>query len=200
MRIATRLNGRAALSAMVASVLTTVLLGGCSEGPALPSSALAADAAAHLGSSYQIGIGDKLKISVYGEDSLSGQVEVDPAGRVALPLAGEIPAKGQTIAQFRDSVTRRLADGYLKSPKVNVEIANFRPIYVHGEVRTGGEFAYKSSITLRDAVAMAGGYSYRADQSYVFIVRNGQPEVRVAAEGHMAVLPGDNIRIPERFF
>ncbi|MDX2307528.1 MAG: polysaccharide biosynthesis/export family protein [Hyphomicrobium sp.] len=173
---------------------------GCSDGPTLPSSALSADGPAALGSSYKIGIGDKLKISVFGEESLSGQVEVDPAGRVALPLAGEVQAHGKTIAEFRESVTRRLSDGYLKSPKVNVEIANFRPIYVHGEVRSGGEFPYKTAITLRDAVAMAGGYTYRANQGYVLIVRGGQPEARVAAEGNMAVLPGDNIRIPERFF
>lgn len=149
---------------------------------------------------YRIGIGDKLKISVYGEDNLSGPVEVNAFGQVSLPLIGEMPATGMALNEFRDSVSRRLADGYIKNPKVTVEMTNYRPIYVHGEVKNGGEFQFKNGVSLRDVVAMAGGYTYRADQSYLYIGREGEPDVAVRLPADVPVLPGDNIRIPERFF
>jgi polysaccharide export outer membrane protein len=77
---------------------------------------------------------------------------------------------------------------------------NYRPIFVHGEVKNGGEFAYKNGLGLRDAIAMAGGYTYRADQSYLYIGREGEPDAAVQTPADVPVLPGDNIRIPERFF
>lgn len=149
---------------------------------------------------YRLGIGDKLKVSVFGEDNLSGQFEVNALGQVSLPLIGESPAKGLALHEFRDQIARRLSDGYLKNPKVNVEMLNYRPIYVHGEVKNGGEFQYKNGLSLRDAVAIAGGYTYRADQSYLYIGREGEPDAAVRMPADVPVLPGDNIRIPERFF
>jgi polysaccharide export outer membrane protein len=175
------------------------LAAGCAlENPPPPSYAISGpDAVKRI---YRLGIGDKLKITVFGEDNLSGTVEVNASGNVPLPLAGEIAAQGQTVPQFRDAVARRLSDGYLKNPKVTVEILNYRPIYVHGEVKNGGEFAYKPGLMLRDAVAMAGGYTYRADKSFAIVVRDGEPEASLPVASDVAVLPGDNIRIAERFF
>jgi polysaccharide export outer membrane protein len=106
-----------------------------------------------------------------------------------------------TLAEVRSAVTRRLSDGYLKNPKITVEILTYRPIYVHGEVRSGGEFPFKNGLKLRDAIALAGGYTYRANQGYVLLGRNGQSgDVRVSMPSDVLVMPGDNIRIPERFF
>lgn len=149
---------------------------------------------------YRLGIGDKLKVSVFGEENLSGQYEVNALGQVSLPLIGESPAKGLALHEFRDQILRRLSDGYIKNPKVTVEMLNYRPFYVQGEVKNGGEFQYKNGLSLRDAVAIAGGYSYRADQTYLFIGREGEPEVALKLPADVPVLPGDNIRIPERFF
>lgn len=149
---------------------------------------------------YRLGIGDKLKVSVFGEDNLSGQFEVNAIGQISMPLIGEMPAKGLAIHEFRESIARKLNDGYLKNPKVNVEMLNYRPIFVHGEVKSGGEFAFKNGISLRDAVAMAGGYTYRANQGYLYIGREGEPDVAIKTPADVPVLPGDNIRIPERFF
>lgn len=149
---------------------------------------------------YRLGIGDKLKLTVFGEENLSGQFEVNALGQVSLPLIGESPAKGLAIHEFRDQVARRLSDGYLKNPKVTVEMLNYRPIYVQGEVKNGGEFQYKNGLSLRDVVAMAGGYTYRANQTYLYIGREGEPDVAVQTPAEVPVLPGDNIRIPERFF
>ncbi len=167
--------------------------------PPLPPPSFATGGEA-LERTYRLGIGDKLKITVFGEESLSGQYEVNALGQISLPLVGEVGARGMAISAFRDSVARRLAEGYLKNPRVTVEVLNYRPIYVHGEVKSGGEFPYKNGLKLRDAVAVAGGYTYRADESYVLIVREGAGEARVPLSSNVVVLPGDNIRVPERFF
>jgi protein involved in polysaccharide export with SLBB domain len=154
-----------------------------------------------LSRTYRLGVGDKLKVNVFGEPDLSGTFEVAATGHVAMPLIGDIPAQGRPIADFREAVARKLSEGYLKQPKITVEILNYRPIYVHGEVRSGGEFPFKSGLKLRDAIAVAGGYTYRANLSYVLLAREGEPqEMKVALPSDLDVLPGDNIRIPERFF
>lgn len=186
----------------MATIAAGVLASACADENAIapPPGFLSESAPSALGASYRLGIGDKLKITVFGEDSLSGAVDVNAAGQVALPLAGEVPAQGKTLNQFRDAVVQRLADGYLKNPKVTVEITNYRPFYIHGEVKNGGEFAYKTGLRLRDAVAMAGGYTYRANQSYAIVSRDGMEDVRVPANTMVTILPGDNVRIPERFF
>ena len=145
-------------------------------------------------------MGDKLKITVFGEENLSGEFEVNAFGRVSVPLIGEVPAAGRPIVEFRNDVSARLANGYLRNPRVNVDVLNYRPIYVQGEVKSGGEFAYKSGLRLRDAIALAGGYTYRADQSYVDILREGKGELRASTSSRLTLLPGDNIRVPERFF
>jgi protein involved in polysaccharide export with SLBB domain len=149
---------------------------------------------------YRIGVGDKLKVSVFGEDNLSGQFEVSAIGQVSMPLIGEMPAKGLAVHEFRESIARKLSDGYLKNPRVTVEILNYRPIFIHGEVKNAGEFPYKNGISLRDAIAMAGGYTYRANQGYLYIGREGEPDVAIRTPTDVPILPGDNIRIPERFF
>lgn len=153
-----------------------------------------------LDRTFRLGIGDKLKITVFGEENLTSQVEVNSGGAIAIPLIGEVPAKGKTIGELKETLVRRLGDGYLKNPRINVEVLNFRPIYVHGEVKTGGEFPYKNGLTFRDAVAMAGGYTYRAQQNHLLLVREGGQEQRLQLPSDLPVLPGDNIRIPERFF
>ena len=150
---------------------------------------------------YRLGIGDKIKITVFGENELSGQYEVGATGILSLPLIGEIPAKDVGIADLRATIVQRLRNGYLKDPKVSVEILTYRPFYVHGEVRSSGEFPFKNGVTIRDAVAIAAGYTYRANLSYVILIREGTAtEVRVELPSTYGVMPGDNIRIPERFF
>ncbi|MBI1383307.1 MAG: polysaccharide export protein [Rhizobiales bacterium] len=150
---------------------------------------------------YRLRPGDRLKVTVFQEAELSGEYEVSVHGRVALPLIGEVAATGFSIQEFKEAVTARLADGYLRQPRVSVEVLNYRPFYVHGEVRGAGEFKYQPGISFRDAIAMAGGSTYRADESYIILVRHGDGrEIKVPLPSQYLVLPGDNIRIPERFF
>ncbi|MFM1814738.1 MAG: hypothetical protein RLZ98_1433 [Pseudomonadota bacterium] len=146
-------------------------------------------------------VGDKIDIRVYGESELTGVYEVGADGRVSLPLVGNMPAAGSSLATFRRRVVGKLSSGYMTTPSVAMSIATYRPFYVHGEVRNGGEYAFKPGLRLLDAIAAAGGFSYRAEEGYVILRRASIGHaVRVAAEDNIEILPGDNIRVPERFF
>jgi len=150
---------------------------------------------------YRLGIGDKVKVTIFGEAELSGQYEVDPSGNLAMPLVGDIPAKGRSPVDLRQALVERYSGGFLKSPKISVEVASYRPFYVHGEVRNGGEFGFKPGLTFRDAIALAGGYTYRAQEDHVLLIRDGETApMKIGMSSRSLVMPGDNIRVPERFF
>jgi len=188
------------LSNLFVPVCAALVLSACASDTALPPPSFATNAAASMHRAYRLNVGDKLKLTVFGEQDLSGTYEVNTLGQVSLPLIGEVPAKGLTIAYFRNVVRKKYANGYLKNPKITVDVTNYRSIYVHGEVKKGGEFNFKNGLRIRDVIAMAGGYTYRADQSYVVIVRQGYPEARLNLPSNLVVLPGDNIKVGERFF
>lgn len=189
-----------ALHIAAALAAAGTLAGACSTGPELQPTNYVANDARETGRTYRLGIGDKLKITVFGEENLSGQFEVNALGNVSVPLVGEIRAADKPVSAFRDALAAKLSEGYLKNPRVTVDVLNYRPIYVHGEVKSGGEFPFKSGLRLRDAVALAGGYTYRANQNFVVVYREGRGEFQIPTLGQFAILPGDNIRIPERFF
>lgn len=186
----------------VVALGVAVVIGACADSASAPEISLTNKASpTEVSRVYRLGVGDKIKLTIFGEADMSGVYDVNATGNVPVPLVGEIPAKGRPIAEFRDTVRRKLSEGYLTNPKVSVEVVNFRPIYIHGEVRSGGEFAYKNGLKLRDAIAVAGGYTYRANEAYVILVREGSAaQVKVALPADIDVLPGDNIRVPERFF
>jgi polysaccharide export outer membrane protein len=150
---------------------------------------------------YQLGTGDKLRVNVYGEEDLSGEFLVDGSGQVQLPLVGQVKAKGLTIHEFVAEVTAALQTGYLKDPKVSVEVENYRPFYILGEVNKPGEYPYESGLTVPGAVALAGGFTYRADDSEVHIRRAGsEKEETMPADSTTKINPGDIVRISERIF
>lgn len=189
------------MRALIAVLLLTALSAACADGSKIAAQApLTFGEPQALGRVYRLGVGDKLRITVFGEENLSGQLEVNAFGQVPMPLIGEIEAKGASISEFKDRIARKLSEGYLKNPKVSVEILNYRSIFVHGEVKNGGEFQFKNGLKFRDAIAMAGGYTYRANQKYVLVVREGEQEGRIDLPSDLPVLPGDNIRVMERFF
>ena len=196
---------------LVSGAVFVGALSGCADQPKTEGRFVPASTIAHLADPshpeaeiqrvYRLGVGDKFKLTVYGEADLSGEFQVNAAGIVSLPLIGQLPAQGQPIEKFREAVRARLSEGYLKNPRVTIEILSYRPFYVHGEVRQGGELQFKTGVKIRDAIAVAGGYTYRADHSYIYLTREGEArEMKVALPNDMTVLPGDNIRIPERFF
>ncbi len=150
---------------------------------------------------YKLGTGDRVRVIVFNETDLSGEFEVDSTGSVALPLIGNTSARGLTLREFETAIADALRDGYLKDPRVNVEVLNFRPFYIIGEVENGGEYDFVPEMTVLNAVALAGGYTYRADDRRVFVTKAGtSTEVEHRMETGIKVLPGDIIRVPERFF
>lgn len=150
---------------------------------------------------YKLDAGDKVRVIVYGEDDLGGEFEVDGSGFVRLPLVGQVQAAGFTLREFEDQVTTQLADGYVNNPRVSVEVSAYRPFFIIGEVNRPGEYPYKNNMNLLTAIALAGGYTYRADDSDIYIRRSGSTvEQEFPADASTRVMPGDIIRISERFF
>lgn len=154
-----------------------------------------------LGRTSQLGVGDKVRINVFGENDLTGVYSITADGNIEFPLIGAVRAQGLTLSTFRRNLRGRLANGYLSNPKITVEIASYRPIFVHGEVRNGGEYPYRIGTRLKDAIAVAGGFNYRADESRVLLTREGDiGQVWANVGDNIVIMPGDNIRVVERFF
>jgi polysaccharide export outer membrane protein len=148
---------------------------------------------------YRLDRADKLRIITFGEEDLSGEFEVDDTGAVSIPLVGEIQARGLTLREFEEAVRERLREGYLKDPRVSVQVLNYRPFYIIGEVEEAGEYPYFSGMNVINAVALAGGFTYRANTDKVFITRGGE-EIAFEVTPDTRLMPGDVIRVPERFF
>ena len=166
-----------------------------------PATYSATAPAATSNDAYRLGSGDKLSVNVFGEADLSGEFLVGDDGRVDMPLIGAVPAQGQTVTEFQNAIVGRYSNGYLKDPKVSVSVLNYRPFFIQGEVGKGGEYPYKAGLTVQDAVAIAGGFTYRANTNKAFVRRAGADrEVEVSLSQRAPINPGDIVRIPERFF
>lgn len=174
---------------------------GCGAGPSAPVLSAAEFARRYPIAAAPLGPGDRLRLSLYGEDSFTGQYDVGADGAVSLPLIGAVRAGGLTVAEFGRAVEARLADGYYRSPRVSAEIVNLQPIYVLGEVNRPGSFPYVSDMTLGKAAALAGGYTYRARMNAVAIRRaRADAEAVVAVDQATPLAPGDTVRVLERYF
>ncbi len=150
--------------------------------------------------SYRLGSGDKIKLNVYGEEDLSGEFVIGAGGAISLPLVGQVQAGGKTVPEFERQLATQLKK-YVRDPKVSAQVMNYRPFYIQGEIKSGGEYPYSNGLVVRDAVAKAGGYTYRAVTGYVLIRHaNETAERRYPLDTPVRVLPGDNIRVTERIF
>ena len=187
---------------LVITLLMLIGIAGCSrQGADLPALPDAPERA------YQLGSGDHVRILVFGEDQLSGEYRVNDTGGIALPLLGTIRAAGSTTAQLEGVIGGGLKKtGMLRDPSIAVEVIAYRPIFVLGEVNKPGQYPYQPGMTVVTAVAVAGGFTYRAIDDYAGIVRTfdaGTPNGR-ATEGRASrqsfVQPGDVITIFERRF
>lgn len=163
----------------------------------LTSAANAQDTA----TTYRLSPGDRIKVTVYGHEDLSGEFELDAEGKVSLPLIRDVRAAGLTVDELEHSITGQLQPDYLRNPSVSVEVLSYRPFYIMGEVNTPGAYPYASGMTVLNAVALAGGYTYRARKKAMFITRqDGETQSKIPANPNMLVLPGDIIVVPERYF
>jgi polysaccharide export outer membrane protein len=153
---------------------------------------------------YRLDSGDKLRVLVYQEPDFSGTYEVSDIGTISMPYVKTIKVKNLTTVQLEKVIEKKFHnEQVLLNPKVSIEIIEYRPFYIHGEVMKAGEYAYKPHLNLSDAIALAGGYSYRADTDIVYIRREGAAKLIKATlkdSQNIAVYPGDNIEIAERSF
>jgi polysaccharide export outer membrane protein len=191
-----RMSRREALKSGVAGLLIAVPLAWASSIPAMA----AAPAPEEL-TAYKLGSGDKIRVTVFGHEDLSGEFEVDGSGNVSLPLIRNIKAEGLTVRQVEQAITERLSPDYLINPSVSVEVLNYRPFYIYGEVKNPGSYPFVNGMTVVNAVALAGGFTYRARTGRVRIIRSGDASrTPKDADKDTAVLPGDVIEVPERYF
>jgi polysaccharide biosynthesis/export protein len=187
----------------VVGLLFLFVLAACGAITSFPADAFAQaqPLPAPTAETYVLGQNDRIRLKVYGEPDIAGEYEVDSNGNVSIPLAGHIRAAGLTTRQLEHSIASALSKGIVRDPRVNVEVALYRPYYVLGEVKKGGEYPYRLGLTVMDAVASAGGFTYRANENKVYLRRSGASAEEVyALDAPILVFPGDNIRIPERYF
>ena len=150
---------------------------------------------------YRLDSGDQVRITVYGEPELSGQFQLDGQGVIQMSLISEVDAQNKTVRELQRDIEAKLRDGYIRDPQVSVEVITYRPFYILGEVNSPGEYAYTSGLTVMNAIASAGDFTYRADKRKILIKSVDSPEEReVDLTLATPVRPGDTIRIRERFF
>ena len=195
------------IATLLGLVLGIGLLGGCSSSPPpMPVEAAATGGGADGEpladiASYKLGPGDALRVTVFRHEDLSGEYSLDGEGNFAMPLVGEIRGGGRTARQLENEVELALkSGGYLIEPQVSIEVLNYRPFYIIGEVNNPGSFEYVNGMTVINAVALAGGFTYRADQDDIVISRGGSSGPEMQAAPDTKVLPGDIIEVQERFF
>jgi polysaccharide export outer membrane protein len=150
---------------------------------------------------YALDAGDKLRITVFGQEGISGSYAVDAGGNVNLPLAGSVPARGFSTEQLAKMIGERLKQGYVREPHVTVSIEAYRPFFILGEVTTPGQYAYVPNMTAENAIAIAGGFAPRADKSAVELTRNSGPQ-RFTGQVPLnyPLQPGDTVKVKERWF
>lgn len=185
-------------------VMLIAVIAGCETAPSssAPTAPAATDTAAAPGApGYRLGPGDRIRVTVFGHEDLSGEFEVNGVGNVILPLVGEVEAMNKTESDVAKAIYAKLSPEYLRNPNISVDVLTYRPFYIFGEVNNPGSYPYVNGMTVLNAVALAGGYTYRARTSSMNLIRggdtSGEPQT---VPPNTVVLPGDVIEVRERYF
>jgi len=150
---------------------------------------------------YELGAGDRIKINIFNHDELSGEYQLDGEGRFSMPLIGVVQAENLNSAELEVLLVEKLKPDYLVNPRIFIQLVTYRPYYLVGEVGGRGAFPYIAGMTYLKAIAIAGGFSYRAKKEFVFVVRADDPEqTEIKLSVDEKVQPGDIIRVAERLF
>ena len=183
------------LHAFLPTMIGLMLLCGCADTPYVGDAVHA-----ELVAPYQLDSGDQLRVIVFGQDDLSNTYVVDQGGMISIPLIGSVPARARTTTEIAATIAERLRNGYLRHPDVSVEVDHYRPFFAMGEVGVAGQYAFVPGMTVQQAIAVAGGFSPRADTNSVNVTRSIGGRVE---SGRLnlsdPVLPGDTITVRERF-
>jgi polysaccharide export outer membrane protein len=150
---------------------------------------------------YRLDAGDRLRIVVYGQEGLTNTYAVDADGSITMPLIGAVRARGLTPSQLAAAVTARLKNGYLREPYVAAEVESYRPFFILGEVAAPGQYPYVPNMTIESAVAIAGGFTPRAQRGSIKLTRMGQGgTVQAVVPPGTLLKPGDTVVVAERWF
>jgi len=181
---------------LVILIVMAISLGGCATYKPVGDAFYA-----ELKKPYVLDAGDRLRITVFGQADLTNTYAVEKSGYIAFPLLGSVQARGRTPKQLEGSIAKRLKSKFLRNPDVSAEIDRYRPFFIMGEVGSSGQYAYVPGMTVQNAVAIAGGFSARAEQANSDVTRhvNGNVMTGRVSIGD-PILPGDTIYIRERLF
>jgi polysaccharide export outer membrane protein len=185
-----------AAAALLAAAMSSLVLAGCSGYHPAPKAFHEA-----VIQPYRLDSGDRLRITVFEQPGLTGTFAIDQAGYIAYPLVGAVAARGRTLQELESAIAASLRQGYLRDPDVSIEIDRYRSFFIMGEVGQAGQYSYVAGMTVQNAIAIAGGFSARANQRNVDITRKINGEImtgRVSISD--PILAGDTIYVRERLF
>ena len=178
------------------ALLATMLLAGCSGYRPAPAAFNEA-----MTQAYRLGAGDRVRITVFEQESLTNTYVVDQSGYIAFPLIGSVPARGRTTAGLAGDIAAKLRAGFIREPSVAVEVETYRPFFILGEVAAPGQYPYVPSMTVESAVAIAGGFSPRARRDRVTITHTDASGTgRYVVSPGSPISPGDTVQVGERWF
>lgn len=189
-------SAKSHIPTLLATAMAAVMLAGCAGYQPAPKAFHEA-----VIQPYRLDAGDRLRITVFEQAALTGTYSIDQAGYIAFPLIGSVPARGRTLQELEGAVASSLRQGYLRDPDVSIEIDRYRSFFIMGEVGQAGQYSYVAGMTVQNAIAIAGGYTPRANQRNVDITRKINGEImtgRVLITD--PILAGDTIYVRERLF
>lgn len=188
--------GASRVAVFLAAAMTSLALAGCSGYHPAPKAFHEA-----VIQPYRLDSGDRLRITVFEQPGLTGTFAIDQSGYIAYPLIGSVAARGRTLQELEGTIAASLRQGYLRDPDVTIEIDRYRSFFIMGEVGQAGQYSYVAGMTVQNAIAIAGGFSPRANQRSVDITRKINGEImtgRVSISD--PILAGDTIYVRERLF
>ena len=158
-------------------------------------------AAKSEGGTYTLDAGDKVRVMVFGQDTLSNSYTVDASGRITMPLIAAVSARGLTPTQLSGAIASQLKQSFIRDPSVAVEIEVYRPFFVLGEVTYPGQYPYVPNMTVENAIAIAGGFTPRASKNSVTVRRMAQGDpISHDRPLQYPLRPGDTVTVSERWF
>jgi polysaccharide export outer membrane protein len=187
---------RLLLSCFVKALIVVLILQGCAQ--YRPQSAGFNDL---LVQAYQLDTGDVVRLTVFDQDNITGSYTVDTTGHITVPLIGQVVARGLSVERLDEKVTARLKSSVLRDPDVTIEIAQYRPFFIMGEVTSAGQYSYIPNMTVETAIAIAGGFTPRAVKTKADISRKMDGKIYTSTVPMNTPLrPGDTVNVRERWF
>jgi polysaccharide export outer membrane protein len=180
------------------------------QGPAQPQVA-----ARQQDANYHLAANDLLDFRVFQEPELDAVIRISGDGNAIFPLVGAVPVAGKTIGEATELLRKRYMNGYLVNPQVTLTVRTYaRKVFtILGQVQKPGSYEIEGSesISLLQAVGMAGGYTRIANPGNVTVKRreggaekvyrfNAKKMAKTESDSNFRVLPGDVITVAESIF